>query len=234
MYSLSQKLLSECIGTFSVVLVTVGSICAEQYLRAAGFASPGLLGQAFAYGLATAVMVGALAHVSGAHLNPAITIGFWVTRRLGTLQSIFYCIAQLLGAIAAAYILVALLPESIWRPAALGATDLAPDFTRIQGMLIESLATFFLVFVFFASHSEASGSLRKSSGFAVGLAVTMDVLFAQPFTGASVNPARTFGPALAAHHWINHGVYWVGPLFGGIIAAVVYDRLFAEDPSPAQ
>jgi MIP family channel proteins len=233
LYSLSQKLLAEFIGTFSIVLITVGSICAEQYLRAAGIANPGLLGQAFAYGLATAVMAGALAHVSGAHLNPAITIGFWVTRRLGTLQSILYCFAQLVGAIAAAYILVALLPESIWRPAALGATDLAPDFTRTQGMLLESLVTFFLVFVFFASHSSASGSHRAAGGFAVGLAVTMDVLCAQPFTGASMNPARTFGPALVARHWINHGVYWVGPLFGGIVAAVVYDRLFAEDQSAA-
>jgi MIP family channel proteins len=233
LYSLSQRLLSEFIGTFSVVLITIGSICAEQYLHAAGFASPGLLGQALAYGLATAVMANALAHVSGAHLNPAITIGFWVTKRLGTLQTIFYCSAQLLGAAAAAYVLVALLPESIWRPAALGATDLAPDFTRMQGMLLESLVTFFLVFVFFASHSETSGSLRKAGNFAVGLAVTMDVLFAQPFTGASMNPARTFGPALAARHWINHGVYWVGPLFGGVIAAVVYNRLFAEDQSSA-
>lgn len=232
MYSLSQKLLSEFIGTFSVVLLTVGSICASQYLRAAGLSNPGLLGQALAYGFATAVMVSALAHVSGAHFNPAITVGFWVTKRLGTLHSILYCLGQLLGAIAAAYILAALLPESVWRPAALGATDLAPDFTRMQGMLIESLVTFFVVFVFFATKSEASGTLSKAGGFAIGLAISMGALFAQPFTGASMNPARTFGPALAARHWINHGVYWVGPLFGGIVAAGLYDRLFAEDQSP--
>lgn len=232
MYSLSQKLLSEFVGTFSVVLVAAGSVCADQYLRAAGLTGSGLLGQALAYGLAVAVMVGALGRVSGAHLNPAITVGFWVTKRLGTFQTISYCMAQLLGAITAAYVLMALLPESIWRPVALGSTDLAADFTRMQGMLLESLATFLLVFVYFASATEAGGSFRRYGGFAAGLGTTAGVLFAQPFTGASMNPARTFGPALAARHWINHGVYWVGPLFGGILAAVVYDRLFAQDRSP--
>ena len=229
MYSLPQKLLAELLGTFAVVFIAAGSVCTEQYLRSAGNAGAGLLVEALAYGLATAVTVGALSHVSGAHLNPAITLGFWVTKRLSTVSSLVYCLAQLLGAIAAAYALVALLPESIWRPVALGTTDLAPDFTRMQGMLIEGIATLFVVLVFFASASEATSSHRKSSGLAAGLAITMVALFAQPFTGASMNPARTLGPALAAHHWINHGVYWIGPLFGGVIGAVVYDRFFAEE-----
>ncbi|MGH9560594.1 MAG: aquaporin, partial [Terracidiphilus sp.] len=95
MFSLPQKLLAEFIGTFTIVFVAAGSICADQYFRAAGQASFGPLGYAFAYGLATAVMVGALGHVSGAHLNPAVTIGFWVTKRSGTLPALFYCIAQL-------------------------------------------------------------------------------------------------------------------------------------------
>ena len=100
-------------------------------------------------------------------------------------------------------------------------------------MAWESVAAFFVVFVFFAAASESWGPSRKSAGLAVGLTIAADVLFLQPFTGASMNPARTFGPALAARHWINHGVYWIGPLFGGIIAAVVYDRLFTEDKAAA-
>ena len=233
MYSLPRKLLSEFIGTFAIVFVAAGSRCADQYLRAAGQPGAGLLGQALAYGLATTAMMMALSHVSGAHFNPAITAGLWVTKRLGTLHTVVYCLAQLLGAIAAAYALVALLPEPIWRPIALGATDLASDFTRMQGMAWESVAAFFVVFVFFAAASESWGPSRKSAGLAVGLTIAADVLFLQPFTGASMNPARTFGPALAARHWINHGVYWIGPLFGGIIAAVVYDRLFTEDKAAA-
>jgi MIP family channel proteins len=229
LYSLPQRFLAEFIGTFALVFVAAGAMCADQYLRAAGTPSPGLLGYAFAYGLAVAVMLSALGHVSGAHLNPAITIGSWVTKRLGTLPALFYCTAQLGGAAAAAYLLIAVLPESAWRPVSLGATDLAPDFTRMHGMLLEGVATFFVVFVYFASALDAEGAFRKSGALAVGLTITAGVLLSQPFTGASMNPARTFGPALAAHHWINHGVYWVGPLFGGLLGAVVSDRLFARD-----
>lgn len=229
MYSLPRKLLAEVVGTFAIVFIAAGSICAQEYLRAAGAGGGGLVAQALAYGFVTAVMMAALSQVSGGHFNPAITIGFWVTKRLGTLQSIFYCVAQLLGAAAAAYLLAALLPEPTWRPVALGSTSLASDFTRMQGMLIEGVASFFLVFVFFACAVENSAALRKWGAFAVGMAISMDVFLAQPFTGASMNPARTFGPALAAHHWINHGVYWIGPLLGGVIGAVVYDRVFAEE-----
>lgn len=226
---MSQKLLAEFIGAFTVVFVTVGSICADQYLRAAGLARTGLLTEAIAYGAASAVMIAALAQISGAHFNPAITVGFWVTRRMGTLPAILYCAAQSLGAMAAAYLLAALLPESIWRPVSLGATDLATDFTRMQGMLLEGVAAFFVVFAFFASTTQASGATTPYGGIAVGFAIAMGVLFLQPFTGASMNPARSFGPALVAHHWVNNGVYWVGPLFGGVIGAFVYDRLFGVE-----
>jgi glycerol uptake facilitator protein len=230
LYSLPQKLLAEFIGTFAIIFAAAGAICADQYLRAAGTAAPGPLGYALAYGLVTSGMASALGYVSGAHLNPAITIGAWVTKRLGTLSALFYCIAQLAGAAAAAYLLAAILPELAWRPVGLGATDLAPDFTRMHGMVFEGVATFFVVFVYFAAALDAEGAFRKSGALAVGLTITAAVLLSQPFTGASLNPARTFGPALAAHHWINHGVYWVGPLFGGLLGAVVCDRLFARDP----
>jgi MIP family channel proteins len=230
LYSLPQKLFAEFTGTFAVVFTAAGVICADQYLRAAGQASPGLLGYALAYGLVTAGVVSALGHVSGAHLNPAITIGSWVTKRLGTLPALFYCVAQLAGAAAAGYLLVAILPEAAWRPVSLGATDLASDFTRMHGMLLEGLATFFVVLVYFSAVFDAEGAFRQFGAAAVCLTVTAAVLLSQPFTGASLNPARTFGPALAAHHWINHGVYWVGPLFGGLLGAVLFDRLFARDP----
>jgi glycerol uptake facilitator protein len=231
LYSLPQKLLAEFVGTFAVVFVAAGAVCADQYLRAAGQSGTGLLGYAAAYGLVTVAMVSALGHVSGGHLNPAITIGSWVTKRLGTLSALFYCLAQLAGAAAAAYLLVAILPEPAWRPVSLGATDLAPDFTRMHGMLLEGVATFFVVVVYFASSLDADGAFRSLGGWTAGVAVAGMVLLTQPFTGASLNPARTFGPALAAHHWINHGVYWVGPLFGGLLGAVAFDRVFARDPS---
>jgi len=80
---------------------------------------------------------------------------------------------------------------------------------------------------------DARGAFNKIAGFAIGLTITVDTLLGGPFTGAAMNPARVFGPALAARHWQNHGVYWLGPLFGGILAAVIYDRLFLRDQPPA-
>ena len=233
MYSLMQKFFAELIGTFTLIFIGVGSICADQYLRASGQPGVGLLAIAAAHGLAIGIMVTAVGHISGGHLNPAVTIGFWVTRRLSTLHAVLYWIAQLVGAAAAAYLLVAIVPDTIWRPAGLGTPDLAADFTRMHGMALEAVTTFLLVFVVFATAADAKGAFNKIAGFAIGLTITMDILFAGPFTGGAMNPARAFGPALASHHWTNHGVYWVGPLFGGVIAGVVYDRLFLRDQPPA-
>jgi MIP family channel proteins len=232
-YSLLQKLLAEWIGTFAVVFVAAGSICADQYLRSAGQGGRGLLESALAYGMAVAIMVSAIGQVSGGHLNPAVTVGLWVTKRLSTVQTLLYVAAQLIGSVTAAYLLVAVIPESAWRPVALGTSDLAPDFTRIHGMLLESGTTFLLVFVYFALAVDAKGAFDRAAGFAIGLTITMNVLVAGPFTGASLNPARTLGTALAAHHWTNHGVYWIGPLFGGVLAGVIYDQLFLRDQPPS-
>jgi MIP family channel proteins len=229
MYSLPQKLVAEFVGTFTLIFIGAGSICADQYLRASGQTGVGLLGIAAAHGLAIGLMVTNIGHISGGHLNPAVTIGFWVTRRMSTLHSICYWIAQLLGATAAAYLLTAIVPETVWRPVYLGTPDLAPDFTRMHAMALEAVLTFFLVFAVFATAADAKGAFNKIAGFAIGLTVTMDILFGGPFTGAAMNPARAFGPALAGRHWQNHGVYWVGPLLGGILAAVVYDRIFLRD-----
>jgi len=234
-YSLGQKLFVEFTGTFTLVLAGAGCICADQYLRANGQSNVGLLAIALASGLAMGVMVSALGHISGGHFNPAITAGFWVTRRLGTMKALFYWIAQLLGALAAAFLLITVIPESVWRPVALGTPDLAPitDFTRMHAMILEAVLTFILVFVFFATRVDGRSLSNRHGGLAVGLTVTVGILMAYPFTGAAMNPARAFGPALVARHWSNHGVYWVGPLFGGVLAGVVYDRFFLRDQPPA-
>ncbi len=235
MYSLTQRLLAEFFGTLAVVFFAAGVFCADQYLRATGQGSVTLLGLALAYGLAVGVMVTAVGHISGGHLNPAITIGFWVTRRLGTIQAFLYAIAQLLGAIAAAYLLAIIIPDSNWRPEALGAINpaLASDFTRLHAMLLEGVMTFFLVFVFFATAVDVKGAFNKIAGLAIGLAVTVDALVGLPLTGAAVNPARAFGTALVTrNHWTNHGVYWLGPLLGGVLAGFLYDRIFLPDQPP--
>jgi MIP family channel proteins len=233
MYSLPQKLVAEFIGTFTLIFIGAGSICTDQYLRASGQPGLGVLAIAAAHGLAIAIMVTAIGHISGGHLNPAVTIGFWVTRRLGTIQSLCYWFAQLAGAAFAAYLLTLIIPESTWRACALGTPDLATDFTRIHGMAIETVASFLLVFVVFATAADSKGAFDKIAGFAIGLTITMDILIAGPFTGAAMNPARAFGPALLSRHWANQGVYWVGPLIGGVIAGFLYNAIFLRDQPPA-
>lgn len=226
MYNSPQKLVAEFIGTFALIFFGAGSICAEQFMHGAG--GPGLLGIALAHGLAIGIMVTAIGHISGGHLNPAVTIGFWVTKRISTLDTVSYWIAQLLGATAAAFLLKMIVPEDTWRAVALGTPALARDFGVLNGIILEAVMTFFLVFVVFATAVDEKGAFNKIAGFAIGLTITMDILAGGPLTGAAMNPARAFGPALAATHWSNHGVYWVGPLAGGFLAGLLYDALYLK------
>ena len=228
MYNIPQKLVAEFIGTFALIFFGAGSICADQYLHGAG--GSGLLGIALAHGLAIGIMVSALGHVSGGHFNPAVTIGFWVTKRINTLDVIGYWAAQLVGAIAAAYLLKAIVPDDAWRAVALGTPALARDFRVLDGMILEGVMTFFLVLVVFATAVDEKGAWRAISGFGIGLTITMGILTGYPLTNAAMNPARAFGPALASAHWANHGVYWVGPLAGGFVAGLLYDSVFLKKP----
>lgn len=228
MYNTVQKLVAEFIGTFALIFFGAGSICADQYLHGAG--GSGLLGIAIAHGLAIGLMVSALGHISGGHFNPAVTIGIWVTKRINTIQALAYWAAQLLGAIAAAFLLRSLVPEETWRAVLLGTPTLARDFSTLNGLLLEGLMTFFLVLVVFATAIDEKGAWRSISGFGIGLTITMGILTGGPFTGAALNPARAFGPALASSHWSNHGVYWIGPLAGGFLAGLLYDSLYLKKP----
>jgi MIP family channel proteins len=225
MYNTPQKLAAEFIGTFALIFFGAGSICADQFLRSNSQGGVGLLGIALAYGLAMGIMVTSLGHISGGHFNPAITIGFWVTRKISTFDALAYWVAQLAGATAAAYLL-RLLPFDVWAPVQLGTPELSSGISRTNGMIFEGIMTFFLVFVVFATAVDARGAFNKIAGFAIGLTITMGVLFGGPFTGAALNPARAFGPALAASHWTSHGVYWIGPLAGGVAAGWLYNTLF--------
>ena len=225
MYNTPQKLAAEFVGTFALVFFGAGSICANQFLRTSGQGGFGLLGVALAQGLAMGIMVTSLGHISGGHFNPAITIGVWVTRKISTIDALIYWVAQLAGAMAAAYLL-RLLPFDVWTAVQLGTPDLASGISRTNGMMFEAIMTFFLVFVFFATVIDARGAFHKIAGFAVGLTVTIGALFGAPFTGAALNPARAFGPALGANHWTNHGVYWIGPLAGGVAAGYIYEILY--------
>jgi MIP family channel proteins len=224
MYNLSQKLFAEFLGTFALVFFGAGAVCVDFQLRSSG--GIGLLGIALANGLAYAILISALGHISGGHFNPAITIGYWVTRRLTTLDSVGYWVAQLAGATAAAFYLKLVVPEDIANNVFLGTPELMRDFPRWSGMALEGVATFFLVLVFFATIVDERGSFRSVAGFGIGLTVTLGILVAGPLTGGALNPARAFGPEVASNHWLNWGIYWVGPLGGGFLAGLLYDSLY--------
>src|SRR5580658_1946393 len=152
MYSKPQKLVAEFIGTFALIFFGVGSICADQFLRTStnGQVGLGLLGIALAHGLAMGIMVSSLGHISGGHFNPAVTIGFWVTRKISTFDTVAYWIAQLAGAFLAAYLLRQL-PVDVWGLVQLGTPALASGISRANGIIFEGVMTFFLVLVVFAT-----------------------------------------------------------------------------------
>jgi MIP family channel proteins len=211
----ARQFAAEFLGAFFIVLIAAGSFSIDPWLKAAGQPVLGPIGTALAYGLAVAVAIEVFSPISGGHLNPAISLGAWATRRIGTWRLFGYALAQIAGAVSAADLLKALIPDSAWQPAGLGTPVLASSLTRAQGMGLEATLTFAVCLAFFRTAS-ASG---KPSGWTVGAAVAASVLLAAPLTGAALNPARAFGPAFAFSHWDNQGVWWIGPLVGGVLAA---------------
>jgi MIP family channel proteins len=226
--SLLKQCVAEFIGTFALIFIGVGAI----------YHSAGLLAVALAHGLTIAVMVSATGGISGGHLNPAVTFGLLVGGKISFRNSIAYWIAQLTGGIAAAFLLLflftgqvdssnQLLPASVIE--ANGTPTLSPKgITFVQGVIIEAVLTFFLVFVVYGSAVDSRAP--KIGGLAIGLTVALDILFGGPFTGAAMNPARVFGPALASGHWNGHAIYWIGPMLGGGLAGLVYGRFLIKQP----
>ena len=187
MYSMTQKLVAEFIGTFALIFFGAGSICTDQYLHATG--GIGLLAIALAHGLAIGLMVSAFGHISGGHFNPAVTVGIWVTKRIGTMEAFAYWVAQLAGATVAAFVLKAAIPEETWRAVALGTPQLARDFPVWASMALEGVTTFFLVLTVFATAVDEKGAFKAISGFGIGISITLGILVAGPLTGAALNPS---------------------------------------------
>jgi len=213
---------AEFIGTFALVFIGGGAIITSPMLQV----QAAVVNIAFAHGLILALMVTATMRISG-HLNPAVTAGFLVTRRIQPMMAVVYWIAQISGAIIAAYALKALFPPMLATSLKLGAQSISADINMIQAISLEAIATFFLVFVVFGTAVDPRGP--KVGGFAIGLTVTAGILAIGPLTGGSMNPARSFGPAIVAHVFEGQTAYWIGPLLGGIVAALLYEKLFLSN-----
>ncbi len=218
---------AEFIGTFALVFIGGGAIITSPLLQV----QAAVVNIAFAHGLILALLVTATMRISG-HLNPAVTAGFLVTRRIEATMAVVYWIAQFMGAIIAAYALKALYPANIVAITKLGGQSISADINLTQAIALEAIATFFLVFVVFGTAVDPKAP--KVGGFAIGLTVTCGILGIGPLTGGSMNPARSFGPAVVMGSFEGQAAYWIGPLLGGIIAALVYDRVFlVREPEPA-
>ncbi|HEX9653989.1 MAG TPA: MIP family channel protein [bacterium] len=212
--------IAEAVATFALCFIGAGVIVTDAYTEG----SVGLLGIAIAHGLTLAIMINATGHISGGHVNPAVTIGFMVTGRMPIAKGIGYIAAQLFGGALAGFALRGIYSPDAWSVVNLGTPGLSAGVPFLNGVFVEAILTFFLVFTVFATAVD-SRAPKNVYGFAIGLVLVFDILMGGPLTGASMNPARTFGPALAAGYFENHLVYWIGPGIGGAIGALLYHHL---------
>jgi MIP family channel proteins len=218
---MGQRLLAETVGTFTLIFIGAGSIVVLPTVAPRGGGD--LLAVALAHGLAIGTMVTAVGHVSGGHFNPAVTVGAWVTRRMGTGVAVAYILVQLVGATLGALALRWLTPGELWGPAVLGTPLVAEGVSNWQAIALEAVLTFFLVWVVFATALDPEGAFGKVAGLAIGFVITMDILAGGPLTGGAMNPARSFGPALVSGEFSGIWVYFLGPVIGGTVAALLYD-----------
>ena len=214
-----RHFVAEFIGTFALVFVGGAAIMIAKDTNSPA----GLIGIAFAHGLILAVMVSALMRISG-HFNPAVTIGFIAARRIDVAMAGVYILAQIIGAIVAAYVLKYTFPFTLFEATRGGGQAIALQVTGGQAFLLEFIATFFLVIVVFGTAVDPKAP--KIGGLAIGLTVAADILAIGPLTGASMNPARSFGPAVASGIFEAQVIYWAAPIAGSIAAALLYDFLF--------
>ena len=217
-----NKYLAEFVGTFALVFIAAGAVSTDYVSQG----SLGLLGMAVASSLVVMAMVYATGHISGAHINPAVTISMLVARKIDLKDAVSYIVAQFTGASIAGLMLLTIFPTAV-AGVNLGATGLGSDVDFGVGILVEAILTFMLVLTIFGSAVDERAP-QGLAGFAIGVAVLLAILVGGPLTGASMNPARTFGPALVSGYWANHLVYWIGPLIGGVFAALLYEGVFAE------
>ncbi|XP_033626193.1 aquaporin-1-like [Asterias rubens] len=196
---------------------------------------PDLLKISLAFGLGIATLVHCTAHISGGHLNPAVTIAFLVTHQITPLKAILYILAQVLGGISASGILSGLTTGSNWETGTgYGVTAPQVGVMEYQALFVEMLLTFQLVFTVFSTVDPDRKGFTGSGPLAIGLSVALGHFAAIRITGASMNPARTLASAVISGNYTAHWVYWVGPILGGIIAASLYDMVLAPTATPSR
>ncbi|CAB3237287.1 unnamed protein product [Arctia plantaginis] len=222
---ISRALLAEFIGNLLLNLFGCGA-CVN--ISQGANAAPNIVLIALAFGLAVYAAVSAIGHISGGHINPAVTLGLASTGKVKPVRAVLYIIAQCAGAAAGSGLLKALTPERA--AGKLGVTGLGTDVTPLQGFGIEFFLGFVLIFVVCGVCDGNKPDHKSTAPLAIGLTVTLGHLLAVDYTGSAMNPARSFGSALVANEWADHWVYWAGPIAGGVAAALLYVHGFSAPP----
>jgi aquaporin Z len=221
--SLTPALVAELVGTFALIFVGAG---------AAALGLGGLVGVALAHGLVVLGFAYAYGHVSGTHINPAVTLGVWMAGKMGAGRALSYMVFQIVGGVLGAVALRAVLGGTeTGLGQTLPATDLAVGgatitVTPMMALLTEAVLTFFLVNC--VLNAAVSGKAGNLAGVAIGLTLTFSILVGGPLTGASLNPARSIGPAVALGDFSSLWIYFVGPALGGAVAALLYRGLLED------
>ncbi|HEX2054395.1 MAG TPA: aquaporin [Actinomycetota bacterium] len=229
-----KRYVAEFIATFFLVFAATGAIVADQHQAVVSLQDTfGVLGVALAQGLALAVAIAAVGRISGGHANPAVSLAFYIARRLTLKDLGGYVAAQILGGLVAAVVVRQIFAEEIVRSVGAGSPGLAEGVSLLQGGLIEVVLTFFLVFVFWGVAVDPRGP-KIIAPLAIGLTLVFSVLVGGPFTGAALNPARWFGPALVGGAMDANWPVWVlGPIVGALIASTAYELFFLDTEAPA-
>jgi MIP family channel proteins len=217
MTAVARSMLAEAIGTFALVFAGCGAIMVDHQTHALGH-----VGVAISFGLVIMIMIYAVGHISGAHFNPAVTLAFAVSRHFPPARVLAYWAAQLAGALGAALVL----RGSLGDVAHIGAT--LPAGSDGQAFLWEAVLTFFLMFVIMAVATDAR-AVGEAAAIAIGGTVGLDAMFGGPITGASMNPARSLGPAIAAGDFTSIWVYLAAPIAGAAAAAITYQIVSRQE-----
>ncbi len=218
---------AEFVGAFALTFIGAGVVMTTL--------GRDVVAIAFAHGLVIAVFVSALGHISGGHFNPAVTLGFLVTRRMSKALAAIYWLSQFGGAVSAALLLWWIYPASeAVKPTHLGSPALNHLIGSGAGAFVEGVGTFFLVFVVFATAADPRGTFKSIAGLAIGFTIALGALAFAPLTGAAFNPSRAFGPILVNDAWtVDSWIWLVGPCVGAVVGALAYEWLYLRPPKPA-